>query len=97
MARHRADLATNETQKKTALARAQHDYLTALDFASKSATGAGNVQSLAGIEKERALAVSVPDLPMGFPTDLPPALLPMRKAYMASIEHANADAKKREQ
>ncbi len=95
-AKHKSDFAAVETQKKTALARAQHDYVTALDFADKAAGSAGDLKGVVAIGKERDLAKAKPDLALSFPADLPAALRPSRKVYLDAIASANADAQKRE-
>jgi hypothetical protein len=94
-AKHKADFTTVETQKETAVGRAQHDYLAALAFADKAATSAGDLKGVVAIGKERDLAKTMPDLALSFPADLPAALRPARKVYLDAIDSANADAKKR--
>ena len=97
VAKHKADLALIETQKKAALDRAQHDYLAALDFADKAAGSSGNLKGVVALGKERNLVQTKPDLALSFPADLPETLRPARKIYLDAIDSANADAKKREE
>ena len=88
-AKYKADIATLETQRTTAVAQAQKPYNAALAAVEKIATAAGNVAGVSAIVNERA-AIGKGLMTPGLPPGLPKELQGPRKAYLDALERIRA-------
>ena len=93
-AKHKADLAAFNAQKAAAMTRAQQPYVFALDGAERTATSAGNIDTVAAITKERE-ALKDGAMDAVFPGGLPKALQAPRKTYLDAMARVAADLEPR--
>ncbi len=95
-AKHKANVATIESQKATALAHAREVYVAALEAAEKSATTTGQLPIVATLTKERE-AVNSGKMSPTLLADLPKSIQAQRKSCEDAVARVSADFTLRQQ